>query len=46
VWCECNARVFRNKLAPSFDVFDRIKSASKLWVLAGAKCLGDFMPGE
>jgi hypothetical protein len=46
VWCERNARVFRNKLAPSFVVFDRIKSESKLWVLAGAKCLGDFMPGE
>jgi hypothetical protein len=27
-------------------VFDRIKSESRLWVLAGAKWLGDFMPGE
>jgi hypothetical protein len=46
IWGERNARVFRNKHAPIHVVFERIKKEAKLWVLAGAKHLGDLMPGE
>jgi hypothetical protein len=46
IWCERNARVFRSKLAPSSVVLDKVKCEARLWVLAGAKRLGDLMPGE
>jgi hypothetical protein len=46
IWKERNARVFRNKLSPSFVIFELIKAEARLWVLAGAKRLGDLMPGE
>jgi hypothetical protein len=46
VWKERNNRVFNNKRAPSQVVFDRVKDEARLWVLAGAKNLGYFMPGE
>jgi hypothetical protein len=45
-WNERNARVFHNKLSPSFVIVDRIKAEARLWVLAGAKNLGTIMPGE
>jgi hypothetical protein len=45
LWNERNARVFRNKFSP-FVVFDNIKREARLWVLAGAKRLGDLIPGE
>jgi hypothetical protein len=43
VWCECHAGVFRNKIALSQIVFDRTKLEARLWVLAGAKRLGELM---
>jgi hypothetical protein len=46
IWAERNARVFRNKFAPSFVVLDKIKREARLWVLAGAKHLGYLMLGE
>jgi hypothetical protein len=46
IWKERNARVFRKKLSPSFVILDTIKCETRLWVLAGAKRLGDLMPGE
>jgi hypothetical protein len=46
IWQEQNARIFHHKLAPSFIIVDKIKSEARLWVLAGVKKLGDFMPGE
>jgi hypothetical protein len=46
IWKERNARVFRNKLLPSFVILEGIKCEARLWVLAGAKRLGDLMPGE
>jgi hypothetical protein len=46
VWNERNARVFRNKSAPSGFVIDKIRNEARLWVLAGAKRLGNIMPGE
>jgi hypothetical protein len=46
IWQERNARVFRNKLSPSFVLLDKIKNEARLWVLAGAKDLGNLMPGE
>jgi hypothetical protein len=46
IWQERNARVFRKKLAPTFIILDKIKSEARLWILAGAKGLGDLMPGE
>lgn len=46
LWNERNARVFRNKHAPPFVVLDRIKNEVRLWVIAGAKHLGEIMPGE
>jgi hypothetical protein len=38
--------VFHNKLSPSFVLLDKIKNEARLWVLAGAKDLGNLMPGE
>jgi hypothetical protein len=46
IWNERNARVFRNKSAPTFVILDKIKCEARLWVLAGAKNLGSIMPGE
>jgi hypothetical protein len=43
---ERNARVFRNKHTPFFVLLDKIKKEARLWVLAGAKRLGEIMPGE
>ena len=46
VWNECNARVFRNKSVPSLVLLDKVKNEARLWVLAGAKCLGNLMSRE
>jgi hypothetical protein len=46
IWKERNARVFRKKMSPSFVILDAIKCEVRLWVLVGAKRLGDLMPGE
>jgi hypothetical protein len=39
------AHIFHHKLTP-FVIVDKIKSKARLWVLAGAKKLSDFMPEE
>jgi hypothetical protein len=46
IWAERNARVFHNKHAPPSVMLDKIKREARLWVLAGAKRLGEIMPGE
>ena len=46
IWNERNARVFRNKLSPTFVLFEKIKKEARLWVTAGAKGLSEIMPGE
>jgi hypothetical protein len=46
IWKERNARVFRHKLSPTFVILDKIKCEARLWVLAGAKRLGELIPGE
>jgi hypothetical protein len=46
IWQEHNDRIFRRKLSPTFVILDKIKCEARLWVLAGAKWLGDLMPGE
>jgi hypothetical protein len=46
VWNERNARVFRNKHTPSHVSIEKIKAGAHLWVRAGAKHLGNIMPGE
>jgi hypothetical protein len=46
IWNERNARIFRNKHAPAQVVIEKIKTEARLWVLAGAKHLGNIMPGE
>jgi hypothetical protein len=43
---ERNARVFRQKISPTFIILDKIKCEARLWVIAGAKRLGDLMPEE
>jgi hypothetical protein len=45
LWNVRNARVFRNKVSPSFIVLENIKREARLWV-AGAKRFGDLMLGE
>jgi hypothetical protein len=37
---------FVNRLSPTFVIVDKIKCEVRLWVLAGARKLGDLMPGE
>jgi hypothetical protein len=39
VWNERNARVFRNKHAPSLVLLAKIKNEARLWVITGAKKL-------
>jgi hypothetical protein len=46
IWQERNARIFNNMLSPTFVIVDKIKCEVRLWVLAGARKLGDLMPGE
>jgi hypothetical protein len=46
IWKKRNARVFCHKSSPFFVFFDKIKCEARLWVLVGAKRLGDLMPGE
>jgi hypothetical protein len=46
IWNERNDRVFHNKSAPLHVMLDRIKREARLWVIAGAKRLGDIMPRE
>jgi hypothetical protein len=46
IWKERNARVFHKKLSPSFVILDKIKCEARLSVIAGARRLGDLMPGE
>jgi hypothetical protein len=46
IWNERNARVFRNKHAPPLVLFTMIKYEAKLWVIAGAKCMSNFIPGD
>jgi hypothetical protein len=46
IWEERNARVFKHKLSPTFVILDNIKCEARLWVIAGAKRLGELMPGE
>jgi hypothetical protein len=46
IWKERNARVFRNKLSSSVVIFELIKAEARLWILVGAKHLGDLMPRE
>jgi hypothetical protein len=46
IWNERNARIFRNKQAPSQVTIERIKIDARLWVRAGAKHLGNIMPKE
>jgi hypothetical protein len=46
IWKEWNDRIFRNKLSPTFVILDKIKCEARLWVIVGAKRLGDLMPGE
>jgi hypothetical protein len=46
IWNERNDRVFHNKSSPLHVMLDRIKREERLWVIAGAKRLGDIMPRE
>jgi hypothetical protein len=46
IWQERNARIFNNRLSPTFVIVDKIKCEARLWVLTGARKLGDLMPGE
>jgi hypothetical protein len=46
LWNERNARVFNNKHATHDVILEKIKREARLWVLAGAKHLGQIMPGE
>jgi hypothetical protein len=46
VWKERNARVFRNHCSTVLMVATRIKNEATLWASAGAKKLGNVMPGE
>lgn len=46
IWNERNARVFRNKFTSAQAILLKIKNEAKIWVLAGAKRLGEIIPGE
>ena len=46
IWNERNARVFRNKFTSSQAILSKIKNEAKIWALAGAKRLGEILPGE
>jgi hypothetical protein len=46
IWNKRNAKVFHNKQAPLQVIFNKIRKKVVLWVLAGAKGLGNLMSGE
>ena len=46
IWNERNARVFRQKSAPTTVVLNIIKTEARLWVSAGAKHLSHVILGE
>jgi hypothetical protein len=46
IWQERNARIFCHQASLTFVILDKIKCEARLWVLAGAKCLGNLMPEE
>jgi hypothetical protein len=47
LWNERNVRVFRSKHMSPLVLFEKkIKSEARLWVYAGAKRLGEIMPGK
>ena len=46
IWNERNARVFRHHATPSHVIIANLKEEAKLWVRAGAKHLGNVIPGE
>jgi hypothetical protein len=46
IWNVRDARVFCNKHAPPFVILENTKRKARLWVLAGAKRLGDLLPEE
>ena len=43
---ERNARVFCNKHASSQVILSKIKHETRIWILAGAKRLGEILSGE
>ena len=43
IWKERNARVFNNIFTTTSDLFQRIKSESRNWILAGAKKLAEIL---
>ena len=43
IWKERNARVFSNIFTMPSVLFQRIKSESKIWILAGAKKLAEIL---
>jgi hypothetical protein len=44
LWNERNARVLNNKYANHDVILDKIKREARLWVIAGAKRLGQKKP--
>jgi hypothetical protein len=46
IWNARNARVLCKKHGPPFVILENIKRKARLWVLAGAKHLGDLLQGE
>ena len=46
IWNERNAHVYRNKHAPPTVLLEEIKTEARLWVIAGAKRLGELLPRE
>ena len=46
IWNERNARVFNKKFTSPVVILDRVKREARMWVSAGAKCLGEIMPRE
>jgi hypothetical protein len=46
IWNERNTRVFHNKHAPPSAILDIIKKEAHLWIIAGARRLGEIILGE
>jgi hypothetical protein len=42
IWCERNARIFRNTASPPASILAKIKEEGRAWVKAGASKLQEF----
>ena len=44
LWCECNARIFRQVASTPATIIAKIKEEARAWIVAGATKLTEIIP--